>query len=69
MQKTGNHDLTGVLDIEMDKSVDMKDTFDKLCRLIGEPRNYGPTPEEKAEIDRIAQEERVRICKTIIAKN
>lgn len=43
----------------MDKSVDMKDTFDKLCRLIGDPRNYGPTPEEKAEIDRIAHEERV----------
>lgn len=37
----------------------MKDTFDKLCKLIGKPRNYGPTPEEKAEIERIAQEEKV----------
>lgn len=37
----------------------MKDTFDKLCELIGKPRNYGPTPEEEAEIERIAQEEKV----------
>lgn len=46
-------------DIEQDKSLNMKDTFDKLCKLIGKPRNYGPTPEEKAEIERIAQEEKV----------
>lgn len=37
----------------------MKQTFDKLCDLIGKERNYGPTPEEKAELERIAQEEKV----------
>lgn len=37
----------------------MSTTVDAVRKLIGEPRNYGPTPEEKAEMDRIAKEERV----------
>ena len=39
----------------------MKQTFDKLCDLIGKERNYGPTPEEKAELERTAQEEKVGV--------
>ena len=51
--------IIATLDIELDKSENMKDTFDKICTLIKKPRNYGPTPEEKAEMERIAHEERV----------
>ena len=38
----------------------MEQTLEQIKKLIGEPRNYGPTPEEKAEMDRKATEERVR---------
>lgn len=48
-------------DIEMDKGQNMKDTFDKLCELIKKPRNYGSTPEEKAEETRLIQEDEVLI--------
>lgn len=37
----------------------MKDTVDQLIQLIREPRNYGPTQEEKAEMERVLQEDRV----------
>ena len=37
----------------------MKATVEAIKKFIGEPRNYGPTPEERAEMERIAQEERV----------
>ncbi len=49
------------VDVEADKSVNMKDTFDKLCKSIGEPKNYGPTPEEKIEMERVAREEKVLV--------
>lgn len=35
--------------------------MEQVKKLIGEPRNYGPTPEEKAEIDRKALEEKVHV--------
>ena len=37
----------------------MSSTFEKICEIIGEPKNYGPTPDEQAEIERQAQEELV----------
>lgn len=37
----------------------MSETFDKVCKLIGEERNYGPTEEEKAEMERKVREEKV----------
>lgn len=40
----------------------MKQSFKKLCTLIGEPKNYGPTPEEQAEMERVKQEEKVLIA-------
>lgn len=33
--------------------------MDRVKKIIGEPRNYGPTPEERAEIERKKQEEQV----------
>jgi hypothetical protein len=47
--------------IEQDKTQKMKDTVDKVAKVIGNPRNYGPTAEEKAEMEKIAQEERLRL--------
>ena len=46
-------------DIEKDHSSGMEQTLEQIKKLIGEPRNYGPTPEEKAEMDRRALEDRV----------
>lgn len=48
-------------DIEQDNSEKMKDTLGKLCNKIGNPRNYGPTPEEKAEMAIQEQEEMVLV--------
>ena len=39
----------------------MEQTLEQVKKLIGEPRNYGPTPEEKAEMDRKAMEEKVTL--------
>ena len=46
-------------DTEKDSSSGMEQTLEQVKKLIGEPRNYGPTPEEKAEMDRKAMEEKV----------
>ena len=46
-------------DVEKDSSNDMQQTFEQIKKMIGEPRNYGPTPEEKAEMDRRALEDKV----------
>ena len=48
-------------DIEKDSSSGMEQTLEQVKKLIGEPRNYGPTPEEKAEMDRRAMEKKVSI--------
>lgn len=47
---------TMVIDVEEEKS---ENIFDKLYQLIGKPRNYGPTPEEKEAMERKLLEERV----------
>lgn len=46
-------------DIEKDSSNAMEQSVENIKKIIGEPRNYGPTPEEKAEMDRRALEEKV----------
>ena len=43
----------------------MEQTLEQIKKLIGEPRNYGPTPEEKAEMDRRAMEEKVSLSHSI----
>ena len=34
--------------------------LEKIEQLLGEPRNYGPTPEEKEEIERAAAKVKMR---------
>jgi len=44
------------IDITQDHTPDMKQTVDKVVAIMGKPRNYGPTPEEIAELERKAFE-------------
>ena len=34
--------------------------IEQVSSILGEARNYGPTPEEQEELERIAAEERLR---------
>ncbi|XP_023993669.1 adenylate kinase 7-like [Salvelinus sp. IW2-2015] len=45
--------------IEVNNAVDPEygDVMDKITRLVGRPRNYGPTPEEREEMERKSVEE------------
>lgn len=47
------------IDITNDPDENMKDTVDKIIKIMGSPRNYGPTPEELAEIERVETEKRL----------
>ena len=38
----------------------MKEVADKMQKLMGEPRNYGPTPDELEETKRIEEEARLK---------
>ena len=38
----------------------MKEVADKMQKLMGEPRNYGPTPDELEEMKRIEEEARLK---------
>ena len=38
----------------------MIETVEKIKKMMGEPRNYGPTPEEMEEIRRKTEEERLK---------
>ncbi|XP_065882861.1 adenylate kinase 7-like [Dysidea avara] len=44
----------------IDASAKSEEIVEKIKKLVGEPRNYGLTPEEKAEMERKAQEELLR---------
>ncbi|XP_019630798.1 PREDICTED: adenylate kinase 7-like isoform X1 [Branchiostoma belcheri] len=48
------------IDVSKDVSDDMRQTVDKIIKTMGEPRNYGPTPEELEEMERKATEERLK---------
>lgn len=54
------------LDVTKDDSPMMRDTVEKIKKTIGEPRNYGPTPEELEEMKR--QEEEARLKKEMEEK-
>ena len=38
----------------------MKDAAEKVQKLMGEPRNYGPTSDELEEMNRVAEEARLK---------
>ena len=38
----------------------MKDVAEKVQKLMGKPRNYGPTPDELEEMNRVAEETRLK---------
>ena len=38
----------------------MKEVADKMQKLMGEPRNYGPTPDELEEMKRVEEEARLK---------
>lgn len=44
----------------IDATLPCEEIVEKIKKLVGEPRNYGLTPEEKAEVERKAQEELLR---------
>ena len=39
----------------------MRDTVERIKKLMGEPRNYGPTPEELEEMKRLEEEAKLRM--------
>ncbi|KAJ7383963.1 Adenylate kinase 7 [Desmophyllum pertusum] len=47
------------LDITPDKTRKMTKTVEQIKKLMGSPRNYGPTPEELAEMERSETEKRL----------
>jgi len=47
------------IDICPDTDENMKQTVEKIIEIMGNPRNYGPTPEELAEIERKETEKRL----------
>lgn len=48
------------IDVAKDNSEMMKDTAEKIKKIFGSPRNYGPTPEELEEMRRLEEEARVK---------
>ncbi|XP_041353358.1 adenylate kinase 7-like [Gigantopelta aegis] len=48
------------IDVTKDTSEMMQGTVEKCKKIIGKPRNYGPTPEELEEMKRKEEEERLK---------
>eukprot|EP00794_Sanderia_malayensis_P019922 gene19922-21874_t len=48
-----------LIDITSDSDPNMKETLDKIINIMGKARNYGPTPEELAEMERIEREQKL----------
>ena len=46
--------LTCITDVTKDTSKNNADTIEKIKKIIGEPRNYGPTDQEREEMRRAA---------------
>ncbi|XP_060581787.1 adenylate kinase 7-like [Ruditapes philippinarum] len=46
------------IDVVKDSSHMMKDTVEKIKKIIGKARNYGPTPEELEQMKKLEEEER-----------
>lgn len=49
------------MDATKDESDSMRDTVDKIKKIMGDPRNYGLTPEEKEELQRQDEEKRLKV--------
>lgn len=47
-------------EVQDDKSILMRDTVEKLKKVVGTPRNYGPTDEEKEHARMMEEEKRAR---------
>lgn len=47
-------------DVSKDTSKNNADTIEKIKKIIGEPRNYGPTDEELEEMKRAEEEARIK---------
>ena len=47
-------------DITKDTTDNMSNVVEKIKKIMGEPRNYGPTPEELEEMRRQAEEARLK---------
>ncbi|PFX27190.1 adenylate kinase 7-like [Stylophora pistillata] len=48
------------IDITQDKTRKMTKVVEQIKKLMGKPRNYGPTPDELAEMERIETEKRLQ---------
>lgn len=48
------------IDVTSKDTIEYVNTVDQVSSILGEARNYGPTPEEQEELERIAAEERLR---------
>lgn len=48
------------LDIAADTSSNMSQVVEKVIKAVGEPRNYGPTEEERLELERIDMEKHMK---------
>jgi len=48
------------MDITAKETIEYLNTIEQVSSILGEARNYGPTPEEQEELERIAAEERLR---------
>jgi len=48
------------MNVEEDTSTNMQETADKVTKLMGRPRNYGPTAEELEEMQRLDEERRIQ---------
>ena len=46
--------LTCITDVTKDTSKNNADTIEKIKKIIGDPRNYGPTDQEREEMRRAA---------------
>ena len=49
-----------ILDVVQFDDINYKAIMNKVKGWLGEPRNYGPTPEEKEAMERAAAEERLQ---------
>ena len=49
-----------ISDVSEDNDPKYEKILDKISRMLGDPRNYGPTPEEKEEMERVASEAKMK---------
>lgn len=52
--------ITCFSDVSEDNDPKYEKIIEKTTQMMGDPRNYGPTPEEKEEMERMAAETKMR---------